>query len=286
MNPIKIFSWNILGPETKDVAWYADRYPAIIHWHDRFMRIMQTILHSNPDIICLQEVSEAQKHIFELTLFAHGFVLGAYASKGPRGGVILFYKKERFTLNNLGHVHINPHQTFHHNSACVWVTLIDKQNNKSILITSAHLQPQYIQEQFRELIDALAPLSRSIPILIIGDFNTKYKSMINDIMPYLYKLNISDHIMKLFLHESWTHQSAMKHGGNGGWSSLDHAVYTNNLQIDMQHSFVGNATNSYKTDLASLEDHTLLDPSMEPIPNAHNPSDHVPLLITIFFSFN
>lgn len=284
MNSIKILSWNILGPETKDVTWFAERYPAITDWHNRFMLIIQKILHLNPDIICLQEVGEAQKHPFESALFHHGFILGSYASKGPHGGVIIFYKKHRFSLIHLGQVHMNPHQTFHHPSACAWIILQDKINHKSLLISSAHFQPQYILEQISEFFQALMPLSRTIPIIIAGDFNTKYKKMTHEIIESLQKLHISDYSLHMFYHESWTHQSTIKHDGIGGFASLDHVLYTNNFKLDSHQSFIGNPRNSYKTDLTSIAHYNTLDASMIPFPNKHNPSDHLPLLCTVLFA--
>lgn len=287
MKSLKIFSWNILGPETKDVAWFSSRYAAIMNWHHRFDRIIKRILETTPDIICLQEVGENQKHAFESVLYRHGFFFGSYKSKGPHGGTIIFYKKERFKLNNLGHVAINPYQKFHHDSACAWVTLIDTHNNNtSFLITSAHFQPQYILEQITEFFEAINPLSRTIPIIIIGDFNTKYKAMINSVIPYLEKINVSEYAIKLFYHESWTHQSTIKHDSIGGFSSLDHALYTSNFFIDIDDSFAGNPKKSYKTDLASIADRNTLDTSMRPFPNENNPSDHLPLLVTLFFSLD
>lgn len=287
MSPVKIFSWNILGPETKDATWFTSRYEAIINWHDRFNQIIKKILENTPDIICLQEIGENQKHAFESTLYQHGFFLGSYKSKGPHGGAIIFYKNERFKLNNLGHIGVNLYQKFRHDSACAWITLIDTyNNNKSLLITSAHFQPQYIQEQITEFFEALIPLSRTIPIVIIGDFNTKYKVMINDVIPYLQKVNVSKYAIKLFHHESWTHQSTIKHDSIGGFSSLDHALYTDNLVLDTLNSFAGNPAKSYKTDLASIADHSTIDASMEPFPNEKNPSDHLPLFVTLFFSLD
>lgn len=285
MKSIKVFSWNILGPETKDVPWFSNRYPAIIDWHYRFDVIIKKILEATPDIICLQEIGENQKHAFESVLYQHDFYLGSYQSKGPHGGAIIFYKKDRFKLNNLGHIKLNPHQKFHHDSACAWVTLIDTlNNNQSFFISSVHLQPQYILEQITDFFEAIKTLSRTIPIVVIGDFNTKYATMINTVMPYLEKIDISTYAIKLFYHESWTHQATIQHDNKEGYSSLDHALYTNNMVIDIKHSFAGNKEQSYKTDLASIAVRTVVDASMKPFPNENNPSDHLPLLVTLFFT--
>ena len=280
METIKIFSWNILGPMTRDVLGFSDRYSEIGYWPERCERIVQKIVENNPDLVCLQEVDNQIKFEFVDLLEWHDFGFGSYETKGMHGGVVVFYKKSKFDLMQQGRLHLNVGDVKYHSGACALVALQDKKTLQHVLISSVHFQPQNIKEQCLQLFDYLASMVHKSSVIIMGDFNTRYQVMQESLMYMLKHEPVLHHDMNMFLHHSWTHQSLFQHDGKAGWSSIDHCLYSQDvLTVNVEQSFVGNTLHSYRSALVAHAVENTVDHTMPPIPCQANVSDHLPLVV-------
>src|SRR5688572_24242843 len=87
-NTFSVLSWNVLGPKAMDV----DKFFPGVAQKNRLQDIAHVINSFNPDIICLQEVSEYTSNDFKFRKALNSkYKKAAYGSKGKFGGVMVFY---------------------------------------------------------------------------------------------------------------------------------------------------------------------------------------------------
>lgn len=276
---LKILSWNILGVNTIDTPRFKNRHAKVTNWPHRYERILKQIRLHHPDILCLQEIDLERKKNFSQKL-SDTYTLASYEQKGKNGGVTLFYKTNLFDLTYQNHVQCPATGTLWQPGACAWAVLKHNETGKKICIVSAHLQPKEIKTQLLEFAQAFGS-EIDLPIIITGDFNTKHPAIKQEVIPYLNQLRVSIHQFSMFEHSSWTHQWAHDDDLHANWSSVDHCLYTNNIQLNMQNSFVADHNQSYMSELATTATKSQTLATLPTLPNDTFPSDHLPLIINI-----
>jgi exonuclease III len=271
---MKLLSWNILGHNylTLDNHQHiSQKYPQVIDWSRRCQLLCATILKHSPDVICLQEVDMVRRSDFLAILSKHGFEESAYQEKG-NGGVLVIHKQEKFEMLKNGHALL---PTESKKGGCAWAVLKSKQSQKEFLVGSVHLHWHYSQEQIALLKDVWKnPIT--IPMMLVGDFNIPYKTMLDKIVPEVNQLNLvaKSHTFSLYQHQSWTFCE------ESGWRSADHALFSDDIKVDTGQSFIGDQQHSYKSDLVNRAEGEVPDTSKNPLPTDEYPSDHLPLVVS------
>jgi mRNA deadenylase 3'-5' endonuclease subunit Ccr4 len=274
---IKLISWNILGHnylELPNHKHLVHQYPQVIDWPRRCELLCATMLKHNPDVICLQEVDDIRRKDFLAILSKYEFVESSYQGKG-NGGVLVLHKNEKFKVLKSGHTLLATAPDAK-NGSCAWALLQCKQSQKKFLVNSVHLHWQHSEQQIALLKDIWKePVS--VPMLLVGDFNIAYKTMLNKIVPEVNQLNILEqpHKFSLFKHQSLTFSDV------SGWRSVDHFLYSDDINLDTEHCFIGNVQQEYKTDLVLNAESIIFDVSNKSLPNDQYPSDHLPIIIVL-----
>ncbi|MFT6765151.1 MAG: endonuclease/exonuclease/phosphatase family metal-dependent hydrolase [Alteromonas naphthalenivorans] len=272
-----LISWNVLGhnyltlPNHQHIV---QKYPQIIDWPRRCALLCKELLIHNPDVICLQEVNEVMKNDLESMLLEQGFAVSAYQSKG-NGGVLVLHKTEKLDVLKNGHTLLATNSSAK-KGGCAWAVLQCKQSQKQFLVSSVHLHWQHSIQQI-VLLKNIWKEPVSVPMLLVGDFNIAYKTMLNKIVPEVNQLNILEkpHAFSLFKHQSWTFCESL------GWRSADHLLYSDSISLDKEQSFIGDAQHSYKSDLVLKAEDIIADTSKKNLPTDQYSSDHLPMIITL-----
>lgn len=282
MESFKLLSWNILSPNALDIASFQNRYMQIKNWKYRFRLLLLKIIAFNPDIICLQEIDAKNKNEFIEGLQEHGFCESSYANRGETGGVLVLHKVSKFKLFYKNNIQLTVEGISKDPGVAAWATLIYEQTQQKILITSLHLDWRLAKEQLIKLILALKA-SGSISMIIAGDFNISYKTILETIIPTLNLLNTLEDkdYFSLFEHSSWTAQPPHNPDPTS-WQSLDHVVFSNNLKFDLTASFVSDNQNTYQDNNVKKKEFTIQNNSEKFIPSDICPSDHLPIIITFY----
>lgn len=254
---ISILSWNILGPRTGDVSDYFD--PTI----DRLPGILQIIQNSRPDIICLQEIDKISEAFFDKNL--KGYQKVAYAAKGANGGVVLYVKinakdrtQDKYTIITQGSYALPG------GGAAVSVLLASKKTGSQFLISSVHISRSSSisaaasgQAQFAKLqneLNNLVPNQMGVYKIFAGDFNTQAVEVQSVTMRDLAQDG------KIYAEAFPGAETSFHKSGN--YFSIDHIVYSQPLQLVLQHN--GNILSKLLADMRPFSPTTHL-------------SDHAPL---------
>ena len=170
---VSIFSWNILAQYLFDSSpqWYEHVSPdAPVSWSERFSSIMDEIVSSHADVVCLQEVEFEAFEKFLPEMKYNGYD-GVMQSKKRRNfdhgyGIATFYKSEKFRLK----------KTFDRSRTLV--TLLDDMNkiHRTLAVVNCHLEgsPQKSVKRVKQLQNTLKVLSTSYThhdVIVCGDMN-------------------------------------------------------------------------------------------------------------------
>ena len=278
MNFIKILNWNILGAQASDLISFEKRYPNVTNWSKRFQLLIEKIISFDADIICLQEIDTKRKKEFADSLHEYGFQESSYEKRAKNGGVIVLHKASKFKVIDKKGMQLTGGKALKNSGASAWVTLLCKQTQQKILINSLHLHWEFGQEQLIELMQALKT-SISIPMILAGDFNIAYKTMLKKILINLNQLRIlkNQNCFSLFEHSSYTTQPPHNIDPTS-WESLDHIIFSSDLKLDLADSFVGNNQHTYQDNAVKKIELAMKDNSKEFIPSDICPSDHLPII--------
>lgn len=169
---VTIISYNILADECVT----SDIYPGNeqIDWSIRFPRLCQKIEKSCPDIICLQEVTEASFAKFK-EIFPN--YIGALAKKNSTSGIGIatFCKKGLFNkvtfvpelcpgTSNCGNFAVQP----------ILITRITSDSNKEFILINTKVKWSNNSDEHTPTINHFAHLVERAPqqhFMIVGDFN-------------------------------------------------------------------------------------------------------------------
>jgi|GEM_PF-4970166 len=276
MQSFKILSWNILGPQALDILSFQSRYRQVIDWQYRFHLLLQKIISFDPDIICLQEIDIKIKQEFVNALYEYGFCQSSYAQRAEIGGVMVLHKISKFELVDKNNALLSTQETLDYPGVCAWAILVCKQTKKELFIASIHLYWELGKEQLAELKQIFGA-SISMPMILAGDFNITYPTMVNEIVPYMQHLNIIEQQELLLLqHSSWTTQPP-HNADSTCWQSLDHILFSNALKLNTTDNFVGDPECVYKDGRVKTMG-LVKDSNKESIPNDTFPSDHLPII--------
>lgn len=281
MKIFKILSWNILGPKAPDILQFQNRYENVTNWEHRFKLLTEKIISFEPDIICLQEIDPEIKNNLTNILKLHDFFESSYEPRGETGGVIVFHKNSTIELIKKNNIQLTTESKLKNPGAAAWATLLCKKTQQKILACSLHLHWELGLEQLSELMQSLE--NNSIPIFLAGDFNIKYKTMLEKIILNLNKSKTvkNNNYFSLFEHSSWTTQPPHNQDPTC-WESLDHIIFSNDIKIDLTNSFVGNIQKNYQDDLVKKAVDAIKDNSKKSIPSDICPSDHLPIIMSFY----
>lgn len=271
MDYIKILSWNILGAQAPDLTSFETRYPDVKNWSKRYTLLLEKIISFDADIMCLQEIDIDIKQDFEYALTKHGYNIGSYEAKN-NGGVLVAYKTEKFNCINSNSVQLKIDDN---SGLCAWATLMHKKNMQKLVVCSLHLYWQQYKKQLEIFAQALQNQIQ-IPVILAGDFNITYPTMMQEVTAYMQQLNIAKEKLLLFEHSSWTTQPAHNQDPTS-FESLDHILFSSTLQLNTTLSYVANAQSNYKDERVSTMDRTN-DLTKKSIPSDIFPSDHLPII--------
>jgi endonuclease/exonuclease/phosphatase family metal-dependent hydrolase len=266
---LKLLNWNILGPYATDIVKFIYKYPKVTNWEYRFNRLIRKIISLKPDIICLQEVDIENVKKFIDALSQYGFYKSSYESRDMTGGVMILHQSSKFELISKGNMQMTAQGKLEYPGAAAWATLLCKQSQQQFLVISLHLFWKLGKEQLDELLHAIAAAG-SIPLILAGDFNISYATMINEIVSHFKELNI-------FKHVSLTTQPPHNQDPDS-WESLDHVLFSQDLTIDEQQSFVAYNKHVYRDSMV-ITNRLIIDSHKKSIPNDVFPSDHLPIMV-------
>ncbi|MCA1803065.1 MAG: endonuclease/exonuclease/phosphatase family protein [Rhodothermaceae bacterium] len=166
-------SFNILYATAQPKNWETGRRDLVV----------KTINQVDADIIGLQEVMKIQKDQLESDL-EETYTLVTPWNNSYFGNSI-GYKNNRFTEIDRGRFTFSPTPDvpgtdFHNNDNsryASWIILKDNKTNKSIFVLSTHFYSHREQKVERHksaqiLMDKILKLSKGLPVIAMGDFNT------------------------------------------------------------------------------------------------------------------
>ena len=189
-----VVSWNILGPNTQDAAYFVQ-----VGDYSRIFKIINRILMQmngtyGPSIVCLQEVDAKSLKILDSKLFKQ-YDQVSYQPKGKNGGVVLFAKKSKFDVLDGQGVELSE------GGAAAVGLLRSKKTGKILAVSSLHvsrrndvsdqkkgeLQLKKLQEAVVGMIKHNKLNPKNVLNLYAGDFNTNADEIMNNVLNFLEK---------------------------------------------------------------------------------------------------
>lgn len=265
-----VLSWNILGPETRDV----EDYGFIKGDYGRLGKHLDIIRQYEADVLCFQEVDLTTLHFF------NNFLLGeynqlAYHDKGAHGGIVVYAKKSKFELIEPIGALLKSTEVRAPGAFCGAI-IKSIQDGSQLFVGSIHVSKSSKQEAISDGIEQISDLclrlGKNLPskIILAGDFNTMYDDMKQTIVPLMQQKLDKEIVM--FEHETCTSYSS-----SGELSSIDHVLYAG-FTLDFSQSCV--ITSKYRHVHASQLEKTY-EHGREHIVQPEIPSDHAPVF-TVF----
>ena len=267
-----VYSQNILGPNTFDVK----NFDFKLGDYSRIDELIKKAVLKNADFLCFQE--------FDKNLSSYkidGYDKVSFKEKGNNGGVVI-YSKHNAKLLGQGGLSIDK-------LGSIAYALFNI-GNKKVLIASVHISRINNNQgeisgdsQWTQFIEYLKNSNidlKDCHIVIIGDFNTFYPEVAGHTTQFV--SNVLKQQMNMYEHKSWTVFNKQN------FISIDHALYSSNLNIDNKNSFIGDNANTYEDDRVLTQDLVSLkqvDTKKYQIDNyfLNNLSDHMPMFITFNF---
>ena len=261
---MKVMTFNIRVDTMLD-GWH--------RWKQRKPLVIDTITDNSADIFGLQEAKNKQLQDIRRAMPQYGtYAVGRNngASKGE--SCPIFYRKDRFRLNDSGtfwfsNTPSKPGSKDWGNlwpRICSWVHLTDKTAGTGFYVYNVHLDnlSQHSRElSVRMLAGRIAARKTRDPFLVMGDFNME---MDNPAMRYLEKIGYSTPYPRM----------------SDAWS----LVNVQNSDIGTRHGFSGRISGPKIDHIPLCENAIPLSVKIDRRSyNGHYPSDHFPVIATIFF---
>ncbi len=169
-NRLRVMTYNMLY----NVPEAEKKLPPKHRWEQRRPRLLEYLLFAKADLIGSQELQEDQLHEIMNVL---GSTYDYYGEKtreneGRRDVNAIFFNKERLELLESATI---PYSDDHYQNGFTLCTFKDKIHNKIFVVANTKLT---WSDKARRLAEATelnhfsSSLSKEIPILILGDFNT------------------------------------------------------------------------------------------------------------------
>lgn len=192
---LKIMSFNI----RRDVLEDGNN-----NWKFRKQAIVKSIQTNNPDIICMQEVMPHMAKYLNselcgcyeqqsLETFTGGDLIKSYCIPGE--GLIIFYRKDKFTFKNKEKIKLFDGRFFNMRRALV-ITLVNKISGETMEVINTHFCHQSYEaraKSFNKLLEYYNQ-KKCNQIFICGDFNCELHQVENniDIFKNAFSYNIPD----------------------------------------------------------------------------------------------
>lgn len=166
---MKVLTWNILASEWIDDETYKDVNKTIRHnSNQRFCRIMEYILHINPDIILLQEVMNTEYNNLIANLSSEyiisSLVIFDWNDIKSNSGNVSLFKRTEFSDKYMNHYPFD----YGIQTNCVY-------KNQHCKIFNIHLNDVSIRRRHQQM-NAIMPLLLDTKLCIVGgDFNHQYR---------------------------------------------------------------------------------------------------------------
>ncbi|OQA00233.1 MAG: Endonuclease/Exonuclease/phosphatase family protein [Planctomycetes bacterium ADurb.Bin401] len=156
-------------------------------WGGRKNKVAKIMNDQNPDIIGVQEALNHQVTDIQKSLRGYAnYAVGRNDGKTGGESCAIFYKKDRFTLNDKGTFWFSdtPDKVSQGWDAwpriCTWVHLTDKNTGKAFYVYNVHLAAFFAsgaRNKSAELIaERVAARKTNDPFIVMGDFNMKTTS--------------------------------------------------------------------------------------------------------------
>ncbi len=265
---IRVVSFNIL------FDLYDHNLDEENRWPNRCARVIDMFDDMDADIVGVQELYGNQLDDLMEALSEKYEFFGSPCKDGEING--LFYKKERFILDNSRIWHlskVNPENTSA--STLTIIQLVDKINGKALSVLNVHLAFSSIakREQQAEMIQDILSRNHNGPLVLTGDFNTFPSRLDLEKLPF-YDGDYIQKILKADLLEDAKDASLLGHIG-------PLSTFTNDKTGT--EPFKGFGTPGV------FLDHIFVSPEVKVLLHAVNPakvnglfpSDHMPLIADI-----
>ncbi|KAG8232036.1 hypothetical protein J437_LFUL012060 [Ladona fulva] len=195
-NHIRVLQWNVLsqalGQENDNFVCCPGE---ALEWQTRRFQMLEEILHSNPDIICLQEVDHFGFLYKALSCVGYAGTffpkpdspcLYVPGNNGPDGCAI-FFKSEKFQLMSID-TRILEVWRVQSNQVAILAWLTVRETGDQLLVCTTHLKARkgallstLRNEQGRDLLEFVAKQALLVegetgkqpPVILCGDFNAE-----------------------------------------------------------------------------------------------------------------
>jgi len=276
----KLLTFNCLVQDFIDEKKYPKSDPAHLIWTTRFARFQQILRDANADVVCLQEIDESLfQSDWQSFLNAQGYQ--AHYQKKAHWGNVTAFKSDKFSL-----------EWIDHRSRALLCLLRCVENLHPVYFANVHLSAKWdkceekvnqIKSLFKQIEKHQQSLSLTMEnssIVVCGDFNSSpnsgaYNLFVEGKLRADYRDPNSDLVYtKTDLHLPCPLKSsyATVFGSEPTWTysyqdkwvdSLDYVFYSP-MVLDVVHVDKIETTNRSKD-----------------IPNALDPSDHLPMIVDL-----
>eukprot|EP00795_Rhopilema_esculentum_P000578 gene578-10266_t len=189
-NCFKVMQYNILADALGTGAGNFEKVPKdCLPWSFRKHRIIEQILHLDPDVVCLEEVDhfhDVFQPLFEELDFSGFFFpkkdspcLRTPDNNGP-DGVAIFYRKSKFSLIEIDSRYLNNTEKQPSNQPVLICMLQSKQSEKCVCFAATHFKAKKGFEELRAvqaksclhfIEEFRKKVSPESAVILCGDFN-------------------------------------------------------------------------------------------------------------------
>ncbi len=261
---MKVMTFNIRVDTMLD-GWH--------RWKQRKPLVIDTLTDNSADIFGLQEAKNKQLQDIRRAMPQYGtYAVGRNDGDAKGESCPIFYRKDRFQLTDSGtfwfsNTPSKPGSKDWGNlwpRICSWVHLMDKTDGNSFYVYNVHLDnlsQNSRQLSVRMLAGRIAARKTRDPFVVMGDFNME---MDNPAMRYLEKIGYSTPYPPM----------------NDAWSLTN----VQNSNIGTRHGFSGKTSGPKIDHIPLCENAIPLSVKIDRRSyDGHYPSDHFPVIATIFF---
>lgn len=179
-NLIVVCSYNIDAARREQNSVHSE-----LHFENRAPRLLQNMLESKADILCLQELRNLDNCTLDVVATMHHVQRTTHlAAVGPfyygqqdvSFALVTLYRRSRFAVENVGIIQLSPGQFDEHGKICLWTLFRCIATGRHFIVANTHFDvaPESSKdESIKQCFPQLKELAtkNKCSVLCVGDYN-------------------------------------------------------------------------------------------------------------------